>query len=271
MQDRADIAAMKAAHTDTADDHVPDAATHAALSDALRREAYDVTPGVAPIDAVLRQGRVRRRRRGTTAACAVVVAVALPLTIVAWPHTPLASPPTESAPASSPHPSPSATPTESEVRVLEPSESVEVAPGWRLGLLSEGPQRYVVAQDRAPGAIAEELHGTDVGSSGRRDDFSVNLGATKPFVSGVWRHTQPPRRMTLTTQSGREYVADLFTLPGDPGWGVYTFRDAGVGPQDTFTIAAHDSRGRVFRSHEHTPSHPPSPSDQPARSSPPGS
>lgn len=266
MQDEADTAAPNAAHSDTTDD-APDTATRAALADALRREADDVTPGAAPVDAVLRQGRVRRRRRGTTAACAVVAAVALPLTVVAWPHLPLVSPSAESTPAASPHSSPSTTPTESEVRVLEPAQSVEVAPGWWLGLLPEGRQRYVVAQDRGTGASEEALHGTTVGSSSRPDDFSINVGANKSFVSGVWRHAQPPKRMTLTTQSGREYVATLFTLPDDPGWGVYTFREAGVGPQDTFTVTAHDSRGRAFRSHEHTPSAP----DRPARSSPPGS
>lgn len=234
-----------------------DTATRAALASALRREVEGLTPGTAPVDAVLRQGRARRRRRGAAAACAVVAAVAVPLTVLAWPpETP--DPPRYAAPPASSSPSATPAPTAGTLKVLEPYEGFTVSDGWQLGMLPEGRQNYILEADGQFAASMELRRDKNIGASIRPNSFSgPSLGTGNPLVSGAWRLAQPPQRITLTTESGREYLADLFTLPDNPGWGVYTFHGTDMGPEDTFTVTGYDARGKVFQVTERTPTWPP--------------
>ena len=234
-------------------EHSDETAIRAELTAALRREAEDVVPGSVPLDTVLRKGRARRRHQRATVVCAVLAAVAVPVSVAFWPQQAVdapryAAPPADSSPRVSP------TPTAGTLTVLEPYEAVAVAPGWKLGLLPEGRQSYVLTESDNFDADMEYRRGEHLGDSIRPDSISGgSVSGDTPHVSGSWRLAQPPQRITLTTEAGREFSADLFTLSGNPGWGVYNFHDTGVRPYDTFTLTAYDAQGEVFDTHEHTP------------------
>ncbi|MCZ7416362.1 MULTISPECIES: hypothetical protein [unclassified Streptomyces] len=215
----------------------------AELSAALRREADALPTGPAPVDAVVRAGRSRRRTRRAVvlgSAAAVAVLAALPL-------LPGAADPGRVEPAV-PSPAP-ADPSGTGPRTVEPYAPVTVAPGLRLGLLPGGRQTYVLAEPEGFREAVEHAREQGLGENIRPRSISAGYlamaGTGVERVEGAWRLPEPPRRIVVTV-AGKEYPAELFTLPGDPGWGVYFLDTTALPRFDTFTVTAYDAEGEVF-------------------------
>ncbi|MFE6281040.1 hypothetical protein [Streptomyces sp. NPDC057877] len=217
----------------------------AQLSEALRREVAGLPTSPAPVDAVVRAGRARRRRNRAVAggAAALVVLAA----VVGLPSLWGASSPDRVEPAVTAPASPR--PVGSGVRTVRPYEPVALAPGLRLGLLPEGRQNYVVTEpERFPQALRQARSGQLGDNLGPRS-VSVGYGTTGragvEHIDGAWRLPEPPRRIVVTA-AGEEHRAELFTLPGSPGWGAYYLDTTGLPPFTSFTVTAYDEDGRAF-------------------------
>ncbi|MFE5794668.1 hypothetical protein ACFQ8C_19090 [Streptomyces sp. NPDC056503] len=222
-----------------APDAGPDAA--GAWDDLLRAEfaraAHDVTPGPAPVAAVVRAGRARRRRRtvalSVLAVLGVSAAVAAGTALVRDPHPAagLAAPPVVSSasatdPASAPTGAsaptvPSVPPASrhvdevpAPVRTVAAGERVRAAPGWMVWLTARG----------------KHWQGGEDGLEQFRSVVDGNIDRTRPalshqgegtFHSGLYYGTDDAGRVELVDAEGRTTVATLLQLPGRPGWGVW--------------------------------------------------
>ncbi|WP_461030666.1 hypothetical protein, partial [Streptomyces sparsus] len=140
-------------------------------------------------------------------------------------------------------------PAASRVRIVDPYEPVTLTPELRLGLLPEGRQNYVIAEaEQFPEAL-EHARAMGLGDSLRPRSISTGYDSTDrdgiQRIEGAWRLPEPPRRIVVTV-AGAERRAELFTLPGDPGWGVYHLDTTGLPRFTSFTITARDHEGEVF-------------------------
>ncbi|MFF9503576.1 hypothetical protein [Streptomyces sp. NPDC014656] len=237
----------------SAPDAGPDPA--GAWDDLLRAEfaraAHDVTPGPAPVEAVVRAGRARRRRRtvalSVLAVLGVSVAVAAGTALGRDPHpaaglaappvrpatsafAPTAGPPpqadprTPSSPSSSPFSS-SSSPSSSSlssgrqiptpVRTVTAGERVAAAPGWTVWLTAQG-KHWEGGEDGL-----EQFRGvTDGNIDPARPGISYQ--GEGGFHSGLYYGTRDVGRVELVDTGGRTTaVAALLELPGRPGWGVW--------------------------------------------------
>jgi hypothetical protein len=218
-----------------------------ALSAALRREADELPYGPAPVAAIMHAGR-RRARRGRTAAGAVAAAV---VAVLAAPLlTEAGSPGTDTGPAlpAATFTAPSAAPR-TPLHTLAPSEPVTVAPDMRLALLAEGRQNYLLQDADDFAQDLEQRRSPLFGDNIRPRSISSGYQASDTdgvrWVSGVWRLPERPARIVVTA-AGRDRPADLYTLGGTSGWGVYVL-DARPLPRFTsYTVTAYDARGEVF-------------------------
>ncbi|MBW1598278.1 hypothetical protein [Streptomyces sp. JJ38] len=215
----------------------------AELSAALRREADALPTGPAPVEAVVRAGRSRRRTRRAVvlgSAAAVTLLAALPL-------LPGTADPGRVEPAV-PSPAP-ADPSGTGPRTVEPYAPVTVAPGLRLGLLPGGRQTYVLAEAEGFREAVEHAREQGLGENiGPRSISSGHLaieGTGIERIEGVWRLPGQPLRIVVTA-GGEEHRAELFTLPGEPGWGVYFLDTTTLPPFDSYTVTAYDADGKVF-------------------------
>ncbi|MFB7362173.1 hypothetical protein [Streptomyces hydrogenans] len=223
-----------------APDAGPDAA--GAWDDLLRAEfaraAHDVTPGPAPVAAVVRAGRARRRRRtvalSVLAVLGVAVGVAAGTALGRDPHPAagLAAPPVRSATgAVAPTPGPpspvlprtSASSASSSssgqqiptpVRTVAPGERVTAAPGWKVWLTARG-KHWQGGED----PIEQFRSVTDGNLDLARPGISHQGEGT--FHSGLYYGTRDAGRVELADDRGRTTAATLLELPGRPGWGVW--------------------------------------------------
>ncbi|WP_282696709.1 hypothetical protein [Streptomyces sp. CC208A] len=223
------------------------------------RAAHDVTPGPAPVAAVLRAGRARRRRRtvalSVLAVLGVSAAVAAGTALVRAPHPAagLAAPPVPAvtrtptvppAPAAPSAPSQVSVPRASAseprslfpVRTVAAGERVEAAPGWTVWLTEQG-KHWKGGAD----GIEEFRSVTDGNIDLRRPDLSHQSEGT--FHSGLYYGTKDAGRVELVGAGGRATPATLLELPGRPGWGVWY----AVSP-DANPVAArlYDRAGRLL-------------------------
>ncbi|GGR30149.1 hypothetical protein GCM10015536_39620 [Streptomyces griseomycini] len=195
-------------------------------------------PPAVPLDAVRRDGALRRRRRaGTVAAgCALLLAppVALGLGSGAGGDvTGAAEAPDSPAPGT--------------VRIVAPGERVAAAPGVELWLTRDGghwsspqaPNRFRAVRD---GNLDRTRAGVSV--QGERLDGTY-------FQSGLYHGlTAEPARVEVRT-GGRTVTADVLTLAGSPGWGVWYARtplaESGTGRAGGGqTVTVYDAAGEVL-------------------------
>ncbi|MFD5766624.1 hypothetical protein ACFWIN_12480 [Streptomyces sp. NPDC127049] len=222
-----------------APDAGPDAAE--AWDDLLRAEftraAHDVTPGPAPVAAVVRAGRVRRRRRtvalSVLAVLGVSAAVAAGTALAGDPHPAagLAAPPfatTASASAASASAASPATPRTpgtprtsatvpripTPVRTVAAGERVEAAPGWTVWLTARG-KYWEGGEDGM-----RQFRPVDDGNIDLRSP-GVSFQGEGAFRSGLYYGTRDVGRVDLVDAKGRTTTAVLLELAGRPGWGVW--------------------------------------------------
>ncbi|GAA2383010.1 hypothetical protein GCM10010420_01260 [Streptomyces glaucosporus] len=222
----------------------------ARLAEALRREADALRPGPPPVDAVLREGRRRRRQRhralAGTAAAAVLGCLAGALLLPSGPPAGPAAPPAASTVSPAPSPPPAPVPG---VRVVRPYEPVEIGQGALLGLLPEGRQNYVV--DWSPEGFRESVRQARkaVGDGIRPNSLSGGISFSPDrgvLYTGAWRTDTEPARITVTA-AGRTWEAGLVSLPDDPGWGVYHVDAGRLGPDETSaTVTVYGPDGTVL-------------------------
>ncbi|GGY44096.1 hypothetical protein [Streptomyces omiyaensis] len=217
-----------------APDTGPDASE--AWDDLLRAEfaraAHDVTPGPAPVAAVVRAGRARRRRRtvalSVLAVLGVSAAVAAGATLAGDPHPAagLAAPPAVSpatgalvptaAPSAPRTPRASATdpriPTP--VRTVAVGERVTAAPGWTVWLTREG-KHWRGGEDDT-----EQFRSVADGNIDLRQP-GVSHQSEGAFHSGLYYGTEDAGRVDLVDAKGRIVAAALLELADRPGWGVW--------------------------------------------------
>ncbi|MBB1243750.1 hypothetical protein GL263_09290 [Streptomyces durbertensis] len=227
---------------------------HDVLRGELRRAADAVPVGPAPTAAVVRAGRARRRRQRTVAGAAVAAVLAAPLAVLSWPHPAdeRPSPPAVVSPSpEDPEPVEDFEPRPAPPRTVKPDEPVRLAAGVRLCLSEEGRQKYAVLEKTETAAGARCPSGPATGTGDNIRERSLSSGYTSTTAEGVlrlygvWRHDEVPSRVEVRA-GGRSYSAELFTLPGRPGWGVY-FLDARALPRFTsYRVVGYDATGRPF-------------------------
>ncbi|MEU8878530.1 hypothetical protein [Streptomyces hydrogenans] len=215
-----------------APDAGPDAA--GAWDDLLRAEfaraAHDVTPGPAPVAAVVRAGRARRRRRTVAlAVLGVAFAVAAGTSLGRDPHpaaslaapparpatsafAPTAGPPSPAAPRTSVSSSGQQIPTP--VRTVAPGERVAAAPGWKVWLTAGG-KHWQGGEDPLEQFRSVTDGNIDLARPG------ISHQGEGAFHSGLYYGTRDAGRVELVDDRGRATAAALLELPGRPGWGVW--------------------------------------------------
>ncbi|MFD4374206.1 hypothetical protein [Streptomyces sp. NPDC058486] len=229
----------------SAPDAGPDAA--GAWDDLLRAEfaraAHDVTPGPAPVAAVVRAGRARRRRRtvalSVLAVLGVSAAVAAGTALGGDPHPAagLAAPPVLPATTASARPATSATPITptthvspvststprtsatdpripTPVRTVAAGERVAAGPGWTVWLTAQG-KYWEGGEDGM-----EQFRSVTDGNIDLRTP-GVSFQGEGTFRSGLYYGTKDAGRVDLVDAKGRITTATLLELAGRPGWGVW--------------------------------------------------
>ncbi|WP_340563163.1 hypothetical protein [Streptomyces sp. GSL17-111] len=213
------------------------------LAAALRREAHEAPTGPAPVEAVVRAGRARRARRRAAAGAAVLAVLAVPALLSAWPVSPSPARPAPAASAPSP---PAPVPR---LHTVTPYEPVPVAGDLRLALLPEGRQNYVLTSPESFAASLESSRSDRMGTSIRPRSISGGHASSAADgiqrAHGAWRLPEPPDRIELTA-GGRTVEADLYTLPGEPGWGVYVVDTRSLPRFTSYTVIAYDAKGLPF-------------------------
>ncbi|WP_435969392.1 hypothetical protein [Streptomyces sp. Qhu_M48] len=243
---------MTAARPTTPPDPEPDPGREPDLGETdvravFARAALDVTPGPLPLEAVRREGRIRRRRRTTafsalsvlTVATAVVAVVALtPVGPSPSGAGPVAAPPTvvpTSAPAVRPSP-----PRPAPIRVVASGERVDAGKGWKIWLTEEG--KHWAGPDGFENSRSVTDGNIDLDSPGVSHQGEGN--PTGAFHSGLYYGTRDGGRVELRTADGRKILATLLELPGKPGWGVW-FAHTGRGEGDV-GVALYDRAGGLL-------------------------
>ncbi|MFD7438234.1 hypothetical protein [Streptomyces sp. NPDC059861] len=213
------------------------------LGELLRNEADTFPTSPAPVDHVVRRGRVARRRRtvvATGAVTAVVALTAVGLTDLARTRP---TPPTSTATAT-PRPAPS--PEHRGPRTVSPYTPVDIGHGHRMALLPEGRQNFVVSNGDISAAIEQARD--SIGDSLGPDSLSSGLevGDGPPLYFGAFRARTPPTWIELVFDSGLRRTAPALTLPGDTGWGTYyAFTDASTVDTD-YTVRVYGKDGEVL-------------------------
>ncbi|MFF8030028.1 sigma factor-like helix-turn-helix DNA-binding protein [Streptomyces sp. NPDC016626] len=192
-----------------------------------------LVPPAVPLDDIQRDGVLRRRRRAGAVAAGCALLLAPPALLAAGPLAGGGATPASEAP-DRPAPGP--------VRIVAPGERVSVAPGVDLWLTPDGrhwsspqaPNRFLPVDD-------VNLDRTRAGVSVQGED----LGGGTYLRSGMYYGlTADPARIEIRA-GGRTVTANVLTLAGSPGWGVWyaktpladTGTDTGT---DTITGAAAD-------------------------------
>ncbi|MEU0338426.1 hypothetical protein ABZ092_05400 [Streptomyces bobili] len=217
------------------------------LGELLRHEADTFPTGPAPVEEVLRRGRVARRRRTAVAVGGITAAIGLAATLglTDLARTGTTSPPATSRPSTA-LPSPAPSGEHQGLRTVSPYEAVGIGHGHRMALLPDGRQNYVVGTGDITAAV--ERARKSLGDNIRPDSFSSGTSADGPNILyfGAFRAKTLPARIQLRFDSGRRETATVLTLPGHPQWGAYyVFCDASTADTD-YTITAYARDGAVL-------------------------
>ncbi|MFI6419702.1 hypothetical protein ACIBG6_20195 [Streptomyces sp. NPDC050842] len=224
------------------------------IREAFAREAFDVTPGPVPLEAVRRAGRsLRRRRTATFSALSVVAAATAVAAVVAVTYTgpSLPTPAQAAAPPATvtpqvPPPTSRATPTRTAartptpVRVVASGERVDAGKGWKIWLTSQGkhwtgPDGYENTRSVTDGNVDTAAPGVS---------HQSESSAAGGFHSGLYYGTRAVGRVELTGSGGGRTTATLLELPGRPGWGVWY---AHTGPSGgEASVAMYDRAGELL-------------------------
>ncbi|MBU7598055.1 hypothetical protein JGS22_010630 [Streptomyces sp. P38-E01] len=141
-----------------------------------------------------------------------------------------------------------------EVIELEPYEALDIADDWQLGLLPEGRQNYVLS---SPEQFEESVERAkqQIGDDIRPDSTSLHVSSEQGqvrLIAGAWRLAEAPMEITVYTEDGIGYAAQLVQLPGKPGWGTFHLDASGIEGLESFDVVAKDADGKVFSRHHHT-------------------
>ncbi|MFF3754721.1 hypothetical protein ACFYYH_30465 [Streptomyces sp. NPDC002018] len=228
-----------------------------ALRQAFTEAAAAVTPSPAPLAAIERAGRARRRRGNAAmlvAGCGLLLG---PLAVVALHGNPPPDPvpvPVPVLTAGPPTPSPAAEPP----RVVRPGQRVKAAPGAQVWLTEDG--KHWSTEDQPDQFRSVNDGNLDLNTPGvSRQSETVG---SRYFHSGVYYGTRDAARVELTTATGRTVRAAMLELAGEPGWGVWyattelSSATAGFGPEGAGTgeptadfirgITLYDTAGKVL-------------------------
>ena len=225
-----------------------------ALGPALHHEADAVAPGHPPVEAVVRRGRARRLRRRAGVTSAVVGVVAVSLTLTVAPRVTSGPAPPATTPSELPGPPPAskqATPPERQV--VRPYQAKALSGGWWLGLLPDGRQNYLLA----PNSTTKTEFDQQMADQ-RKKPSGDNLpprsigGGADSHAGNIWGSWRHPGQVRITvTIAGKEREATLYSLPGEPGWGVYYLDARHLAPRTTYSVTAYDADGNVFDTQTH--------------------
>ncbi|WP_411092827.1 hypothetical protein [Streptomyces sp. 049-1] len=183
------------------------------LRDVLGGAADALTPSPVPLAAIVRAGRVRRRRRlaGLVIGCGLLLSTAVIAIGVSLPVQAPSTPGTVST-----RPTPWKTSDAAGFRVLAPGERVWAGPGFELWLTEEGLHRS------APGT-PDQFQG--VGDRAL-DHLRPTVGMTadsvggRYFLSGLYTGDLRAGRLIVDSGDG-PVAATVVRLPGRPGWGAW--------------------------------------------------
>ncbi|MGW4048509.1 hypothetical protein [Streptomyces sp. NPDC004721] len=217
------------------------------LAQALHRaaDAFPVSP--APVDEVVRRGRVLSRRRRTLAGGAGAAALLAATTLGALAGGGAEDGPAPAPPATAmPGPQPTGSPPQRGAQTVRPYEQVPIGHGLRMALLPEGRQNYVVGRGDLTRSI--ELARAHAGGDSLKTggiSASTTTVAQGVVCTGAFRTRTAPARVVVQADDGTPHEAQLLALRGEPGWGTYHAFLDGV-PQDaTITVTALAPDGHV--------------------------
>ncbi|MFF2847588.1 hypothetical protein ACFVT5_14880 [Streptomyces sp. NPDC058001] len=203
------------------------------LATALHEAAAGVPVGTAPTAAVMRRGKMIRRRHKAIRAAAATAAVLVPVVGVAYSAT-FDSSPTPPVPAAS-----DAAPWA--VKVVNPGEKVMLGRDGTMWLTEQGmflrPKASVSAGERLmkPAEVPEGKVSVTAAGDG---------GGT--VWGGVYRGPATPTEVTLSL-GGRTVSARIVTLPGRPGWVAFHADDAHAWADD-ITVTVKGADGAILAS-----------------------
>ncbi|MDH6229334.1 hypothetical protein [Streptomyces sp. MJP52] len=218
------------------------------LAQALHRaaDAFPVSP--APVDEVVRRGRVLSRRRrslaGGAGAAALLAAMTLGALIGGGTGDGVAPAPPATA---VPGPHPTGSPPQQGARTVRAYEQVPIGHGLRMALLPEGRQNYVVGRgDLTPSIELARAHAG--GDSLNIGGISAGTTTVEQGVvyTGAFRTSTAPARVVVQVSNGTPHEAQLLVLRGDPGWGTYHAFLDGVPQDSTITVTALAPDGQVL-------------------------
>ncbi|MCX5212887.1 hypothetical protein OG689_27045 [Kitasatospora sp. NBC_00240] len=207
------------------------------LASALRQAADTMPVGTAPVDAVLRSGRVMRRRRRTVRTV-LSVAVLVPLCGAAGL---LLGPTARDAGQAAPVSSAPALPAASAASALGPAVAVravgqpyDIGGGRELTLTAQGAEISApVTGGGTPWSIrADQVPPGEI-------TVAVLGDGPSALAVGLYRGAGPAARVTVTL-GGRSVDAQVVVLAGEPGWCAFVAGGAGNGMTPTVTVFTAD-------------------------------
>ncbi|NWF24740.1 hypothetical protein HW130_00390 [Streptomyces sp. PKU-EA00015] len=200
------------------------------LAAALHEAAEGVPVGTAPTAAVMRQGKMIRRRHKAMRSAVVAAAVLVPAVGVAFSAT-FDSSPRPQVPAAS-----------AAVKVVDPGEKVMLGRGKTMWLSDQG---MFLATPNASGSAKErlmevaEVPGGKISATAAGDDAGT-------VWAGIYRGPEKPTRVTFSLE-GRTMNARIVTLPGRPGWVAFHADDTHARKND-ITITVQGADGAILAS-----------------------
>ncbi|MGW1729274.1 hypothetical protein ACWCQK_41470 [Streptomyces sp. NPDC002306] len=166
--------------------------------------AYDITPSLVPLAAIVQAGRTRRRRH-TTALATACGLLLIPLAATAV-HITTSPAQTIGQPAA----------TVSSVRVVAPGERVQAAPKAQLWLTKDGkhwstPTQANQFRSVTDGNLDMSLPGVSLQSEPIQGRY---------FLSGVYNGKGDAVSVKVVTDKGT-VTGRVVRLAGQPGWGAW--------------------------------------------------
>ncbi|MFE1960311.1 hypothetical protein [Streptomyces sp. NPDC059479] len=227
-------------------------AYHRAYDDVLRdtfaEAANAVTPSPAPLAAIERAGRARRRRGNAALVMAGCGLLLGPLAVVLVRGTAPPDPVPVPAPvltAAPPTPSPAPEPAPKPARVVQPNQRVKAAPGVEVWLTKDGKHWSTPEQPDQFRSVSDG--NLDMSTPGV--SYQAETVGDRYFHSGVYYGTREAARVEITTLTGKVVRAELLQLAGRPGWGVWyaTTEPPGVSePEIVRGITLYGATGKVL-------------------------
>ncbi|WP_066945407.1 hypothetical protein [Streptomyces lushanensis] len=215
------------------------------LRDTFSEAAHAVTPSPAPLAAIARAGRTRRRRGNAALVTAGCVLLLGPLGVVLVRGTtspaPLPAPVLTAAP---PRPSPAPRPVMRPARVVQPNQRVKAAPGAEVWLTEDGKHWSIPGQ---PGQFRSVSDG-NLDTSVPGITYQAEPVGDRYFYSGIYYGTREAARVEIMTPTGEVVRAELLQLAGAPGWGVWyaTVEPSLSGPEIVRGIVLYSATGKVL-------------------------